>query len=139
MVNDHDIYNTSCISCTIVYNKTIEREEATMPNTNPYIHLADKLLEIVETPQQLTKLSEWLADSQTVRDLSVLLELQQDKKLKEIIFDYLFKQIELKMWTEMGQSLQDQTEKLKEHSIEHIINDSIPEYKIIGGTDGKKQ
>lgn len=110
-----------------------------MPNTNPYIHLADKLLEIVETPQQLTKLSDWLADSQTVRDLSVLLELQQDKKLKEIIFDYLFKQIELKMWTEMGQSLQDQTEKLKEHSIEHIINDSIPEYKIMGGTDGKKQ
>ena len=139
MVVYHDIHNTSCISCTIVYNKTIEREEATMPNTNPYIHLADKLLEIVETPQQLTKLSEWLADSQTVRDLSVLLELQQDKKLKEIIFDYLFKQIELKMWTEMGQSLQDQTEKLKEHSIEHIINDSIPEYKIIGGTDGKKQ
>tara|TARA_A100001011_G_scaffold280847_1_gene290842 strand:- start:568 stop:987 length:420 start_codon:yes stop_codon:yes gene_type:complete len=139
MVIYHDIHNTSCISCTIVYNKTIEREEATMPNTNPYIHLADKLLEIVETPQQLTKLSDWLADSQTVRDLSVLLELQQDKKLKEIIFDYLFKQIELKMWTEMGQSLQDQTEKLKEHSIEHIINDSIPEYKIIGGTDGKKQ
>ena len=139
MVIYHDIHNTSCISCTIVYNKTIEREEATMPNTNPYIHLADKLLEIVETPQQLTKLSDWLADSQTVRDLSVLLELQQDKKLKEIIFDYLFKQIELKMWTEMGQSLQDQTEKLKEHSIEHIINDSIPEYKIMGGTDGKKQ
>ena len=139
MVIYHDIHNTSCISCTIVYNKTIEREEATMPNTNPYIHLADKLLEIVETPQQLTKLSDWLADSQTVRDLSVLLELQQDKKLKEIIFDYLFKQIELKMWTEMGQSIQDQTEKLKEHSIEHIINDSIPEYKIIGGTDGKKQ
>jgi hypothetical protein len=139
MVIYHDIHNTSCISCTIVYNKTIEREEATMPNTNPYIHLADKLLEIVETPQQLTKLSEWLADSQTVRDLSVLLELQQDKKLKEIIFDYLFKQIELKMWTEMGQSLQDQNEKLKEQSIEHIINDSIPEYKIIGGTDGKKQ
>jgi hypothetical protein len=139
MVIYHDIHNTSCISCTIVYNKTIEREEATMPNTNPYIHLADKLLEIVETPQQLTKLSDWLADSQTVRDLSVLLELQQDKKLKEIIFDYLFKQIELKMWTEMGQSLQDQNEKLKEQSIEHIINDSIPEYKIIGGTDGKKQ
>ena len=66
MVVYHDIHNTSCISCTIVYNKTIEREEATMPNTNPYIHLADKLLEIVETPQQLTKLSEWLADSQTV-------------------------------------------------------------------------
>lgn len=139
MVNYHDIHNTSCISCTIVYNKTIEREEATMPNTNPYIHLADKLLEIVETPQQLTKLSDWLADSQTVRDLSVLLELQQDKKLKEIIFDYLFKQIELKMWTEMGQSLQDQNEKLKEQSIEHIINDSIPEYKIMGGTNGKKQ
>ena len=139
MVNYHDIHNTSCISCTIVYNKTIEREEATMPNTNPYIHLADKLLEIVETPQQLTKLSDWLADSQTVRDLSVLLELQQDKKLKEIIFDYLFKQIELKMWTEMGQSLQDQNEKLKEQSIEHIINDSIQEYKIMGGTNGKKQ
>jgi hypothetical protein len=139
MVIYHDIHNTSCISCTIVYNKTIEREEAIMPNTNPYIHLADKLLEIVETPQQLTKLSEWLADSQTVSNLAVLMEIHQDKKLKEIIFDYLFKKIESKMWTEMGQSLQDQNEKLKEQSIEHIINDSIPEYKIIGGTDGKKQ
>ena len=139
MVIYHDIHNTSCISCTIVYNKTIEREEATMPNTNPYIHLADKLLEIVETPQQLTKLSDWLADSQTVRDLSVLLELQQDKKLKEIIFDYLFKQIENKMENEMCDGMQTLNERKNEHTLENIIGDSIPEYKIIGGTDGKKQ
>ena len=110
-----------------------------MPNTNPYIHLADKLLEIVETPQQLTKLSDWLADSQTVRDLSVLLELQQDKKLKEIIFDYLFKQIENKMENEMCDGMQTLNERKNEHTLENIIGDSIPEYKIIGGTDGKKQ
>ena len=139
MVIYHDIHNTSCISCTIVYNKTIEREEATMPNTNPYIHLADKLLEIVETPQQLTKLSEWLADSQTVSNLAVLMEIHQDKKLKEIIFDYLFKKIESKMLDEMCDTMQTLNERKNEHTLENIIGDSIPEYKIMGGTNGKKQ
>ena len=110
-----------------------------MPNTNPYVHLADKLLEIIETPQQLSKLSDWLSDSQTVRDLAVLLELQQDEKIKKIIFDYMFKQVEYKMWQEMSQYMSEQNERLKSQSIEHIIDDSIPEYKIMEDPNGKKQ
>ena len=51
----------------------------------------------------------------------------------------MFKQVELKMWNEMSQSMSDQNEKLKSQSIEHIIEDSIPEYKIMEDTNGKKQ
>ena len=43
------------------------------------------------------------------------------------------------MENEMCDGMQTLNERKNEHTLENIIGDSIPEYKIIGGTDGKKQ
>ena len=104
---------------------------------NNYLLLAELIADTVDTPQQADKLFDILTDSEA---LMLWLQLfTAEKKTQKEIRELVFTKVETKMidqmYNEMNQTIEEtfehNAERKNEHTLESIIDDSIPGYKAL--------
>ena len=109
-----------------------------MPSsTNNYLLLAELIADTIDTPQQADKLFEILTDSEAL--MWWLQLFSAEKKIQNEIKELVFAKVETKMIDQMFNEMSQTIERKNEHTLESIIDDSIPGYKdimkniVIGG------
>ena len=107
-----------------------------MPSpTHDCILLAELIADTVDTPQQVDKLFDILTDSKAL--IWWLQLFSAEKKIQNKIKELVFAKVETKMldqmYNEMNQTIEEtferNAERKNEHTLESIIDDSIPGYK----------
>jgi len=99
-----------------------------MPSpTHDCILLAELIADTVDTPQQVDKLFDILTDSKAL--IWWLQLFSAEKKIQNKIKELVFAKVETKMIDQMFNEMSQTIERKNEHTLESIIDDSIPGYK----------
>jgi len=99
-----------------------------MPSpTHDCILLAELIADTVDTPQQVDKLFDILTDSKAL--IWWLQLFSAEKKIQNKIKELVFAKVETKMIDQMFNEMSQTIERKNEHTLESIIDDSIPDYK----------
>ena len=99
-----------------------------MPSsTNNYLLLAELIADTIDTPQQADKLFEILTDSESaIRWMQLF---SAEKKIQNEIKELVLAKVETKMLNQMCNEMSQTFDRKNEHTLESIIDDSIPDYK----------
>jgi len=101
-----------------------------MPSpTHDCILLAELIADTVDTPQQVDKLFDILTDSKAL--IWWLQLFSAEKKIQNKIKELVFAKVETKMIDQMFNEMSQTIERKNEHTLESIIDDSIPGYKYL--------
>ena len=99
-----------------------------MPSsTNNYLLLAELIADTIDTPQQADKLFEILTDSEAL--MWWLQLFSAEKKIQNEIKELVLAKVETKMLDQMCNEMSQTFDRKNEHTLESIIDDSIPDYK----------